>query len=139
MKNTKLYRYSNFPFNDGPLCIGNPGPPKLPGTRKIVQLTGDIDPETGQVTINPTGKLFKIYGTDLGVSFLHKGKLFFLFGDTNRGRPHAGGLPAEAMPGEDFNEPATDYDSIAWTTSNYAYDGINLIFNSDFPYVNSID
>ena len=60
-------------------CIGNPGPPKLSGTRKVTQLTGDIDRETGHLTANQTGKNFGIYGTDLGVSFLYDGKLYFLF------------------------------------------------------------
>ena len=79
---------------NNPLCIGNPRPPKLYGTRRVVQLIGDIDRETGQITINQTGKHFGIYGTDLGISFIHNGRLYFLFGDTNRGRPE-GDLPLE--------------------------------------------
>jgi Domain of unknown function (DUF4185) len=128
----------NVLVNNNPLCIGNPRPPKLYGTRKVVQLTGDIDCETGESTINQTGKHFGIYGTDLGVSFVHDGKLYFLFGDTNRGRPPSG-LPLEAKPGEDFNEAETDYDSIAYTSSDHAYEGIKLVFNSDFPHVDGID
>ena len=88
----------NVLVNNNPLCIGNPRPPKLYGTRKVVQLTGDIDRETGKSTINQTGKHFGIYGTDLGVSFVHDGKLYFLFGDTNRGRPPSG-LPLEEARG----------------------------------------
>ncbi|MDQ3882578.1 MAG: DUF4185 domain-containing protein, partial [Thermoproteota archaeon] len=127
-----------FLMNYYPLCAGNPGPNKLYGTRKVVQLTGDIDRETGQKTLNETGSRFGIYGTDLGVSFLHNGKLYFLFGDTNRrrGKP---GLPATAMPGEDYNEAATDYDAIAYTTSDRAYGGIRLSFNSDFPHLDNVD
>ncbi|MFL6495127.1 MAG: DUF4185 domain-containing protein, partial [Nitrososphaera sp.] len=70
--------------------------------------------------------------------FLHDGKLYFLFGDTNRlkGKP---GLPASAMPGEDFNEAATDYDAIAYTTSEHAYEGIRLSFNPDFPHLDYVD
>lgn len=47
--------------------------------------------------------VFRIFGSDLGVSFIHQGKLYFLFGDTNRRDPDTG-LPASAFPGEDFNE-----------------------------------
>ncbi|MFL6495537.1 MAG: hypothetical protein ACJ703_03815, partial [Nitrososphaera sp.] len=116
MTSQKIRRiYDSFLVNGYPACIGNPSPSKLYGTRKVSQLTGDFDRETGQKTLNETGSRFGIYGTDLGVSFLHDGKLYFLFGDTNRlkGKP---GLPASAMPGEDFNEAATDYDAIAYTT-----------------------
>ena len=139
MSNEKKRKiHDSFLMNYYPLCAGNPGPSKLYGTRKVSQLTGDIDRETGQKTLNETGSRFGIYGTDLGVSFLHDGKLYFLFGDTNRtkGKP---GLPATAMPGEDFNEAVTDYDSIAYTTSDHAYEGIKLLFNSDFPHLDYVD
>lgn len=134
----KRKMHNIFLMNNYPLCAGNPGPSKLFGTRKVIQLTGDIDRETGRKTLNETGARFGIYGTDLGVSFLHDGKLYFLFGDTNRlkGKP---GLPATAMPGEDFNEAATDYDAIAYTTSDHAYEGIRLSFNSDFPHLENVD
>jgi hypothetical protein len=134
----KRSMHNSFLMNYYPLCAGNPGPNKLYGTRKVIQLTGDIDRETGQKTLNETGSRFGIYGIDLGVSFLHDGKLYFLFGDTNRlkGKP---GLPATAMPGEDFNEAATDYDAIAYTTSPNAYGGIRLSFNSDFPHLDHVD
>lgn len=130
--------YNIFLMNYYPLCAGNPGPNKLYGTRKVVQLTGDIDRETGRKTLNETGARFGIYGTDLGVSFSHDGKLYFLFGDTNRLKDKPG-LPATAMPGEDFNEAATDYDAIAYTTSDHAYEGIRLSFNSDFPHLENVD
>jgi hypothetical protein len=128
----------NVLVNNNSLCIGNPRPPKLYGTRKVVQLTGDTDRETGEITINQTGKRFGIYGTDLGVSFIHNCRLYFLFGDTNRGRPE-GGLPSEAKSGDDFNEAETDYDSKAYTLSDHAYEGIKLVFNSDFLHVDDID
>ncbi len=134
----KRKMHNIFLMNGYPLCAGNPGPNKLFGTRKVVQLTGDIDRETGRKTLNETGARFGIYGTDLGVSFLHDGKLYFLFGDTNRRRAKPG-LPASAMPGEDFNEAATDYDAIAYTTSDHAYEGIRLSFNSDFPHLDNVD
>ncbi len=122
---------------NNPLCNGNPAPPKLSSTIKVIQLTGDIDRENGKETLNKTGKRFGIYGTDLGVSFIHNGRLYFLFGDTNR-RDSDTGLPASAFPGEDFNEELTDLDAIAYTTSDRAYNGIILTFNSDYPHVDDI-
>ena len=66
-------------------------------TRKVCQLTGDFDREIGKATLNETGKRFGITATDLGSSFEHKGKLYFLFGDS-WGRPG-------------------DLDAIGWTES----------------------
>jgi hypothetical protein len=58
-------------------------------TRKIVQLTGDEDISEvlpfgviSRDTINQTGIRFGIHGTDLGSSFQHNNKTYFLFGDT---------------------------------------------------------
>lgn len=70
----------------------------VPGsTKKVCQLTGDVDRERSRPTLSMTGKRFGVLATDLGNSFEHKGKLFFLFGDT-WGRPG-------------------DRDGIAWTQS----------------------
>src|ERR1700690_3641816 len=55
-------------------------------TKKICQLTGDIDRVTGKPTFSHTNKRFGVLATDLGSSFEHQGKLYFLFGDT-WGRP----------------------------------------------------
>ena len=57
-------------------------------TRRVCQLTGDFDRADGVPTLSRTDKRFGVVGTDLGSSFEHKGKLFFLFGDTT-GRPGA--------------------------------------------------
>jgi hypothetical protein len=43
------------------------------------------------------------------------------------------------MPGEDYNEAATDYDAIAYTTSDHAYEGVRLLFNPDFPHLENVD
>lgn len=51
-------------------------------TQKVSQLTGDFDRMLGQPTLNQTDKRFGVFATDLGSSFEHNGKLFFLFGDT---------------------------------------------------------
>ena len=66
-------------------------------TKKVCQLTGDLDREGGIPTLSKTEKRFGVVATDLGSSFEHKGKLYFLFGDT-WGRPG-------------------DRDAIAWTSS----------------------
>jgi hypothetical protein len=67
-------------------------------TKKVCQLTGDFDRSAGSATLSQTGKRFGVAATDLGSSFEHRGKLYFLFGDT-WGRPG-------------------DRDALAWTTSN---------------------
>jgi hypothetical protein len=66
-------------------------------SKKVCQLTGDFDRAIGKPTLSQTGKNFGVNGTDLGSSFEHEGKLYFLFGDTV-GRPG-------------------DRDVMAWTTS----------------------
>src|SRR5947208_3596444 len=68
-------------------------------TKKVCQLTGDFDRAAGSATLSQTGKRFGVVATDLGSSFEHKGKLYFLFGDT-WGRPG-------------------DRDALAWTTSTH--------------------
>jgi hypothetical protein len=57
-------------------------------TQRVCQLTGDFDRASNVATLSQTGKRFGVIATDLGSSFEHKGKLFFLFGDT-QGRPGA--------------------------------------------------
>ena len=51
-------------------------------TKRVAQLTGDVDRAVQKPTLSQTTKRFGILGTDLGSSFEHKGKLYFLFGDT---------------------------------------------------------
>jgi hypothetical protein len=67
-------------------------------TQKVCSLTGDTDRASGQPTLSQTGKRFGILATDLGSSFEHKGRLYFLFGDT-------WGRPGER-------------DAVAWTESS---------------------
>jgi hypothetical protein len=57
-------------------------------TKRVCQLTGDLDKAFGTATLSRTAKRFGVEGTDLGSSFEHRGKLYFLFGDT-LGRPGA--------------------------------------------------
>jgi hypothetical protein len=51
-------------------------------TTKLEQLIADIDRVTKRPTLSRTEERFGIIGSDLGSSFEHAGKLFFLFGDT---------------------------------------------------------
>ena len=50
---------------------------------KVAQLVGEIDRERNQPTLNRTLSRYGLYGTDLGVTFRHKGKTYILFGDTD--------------------------------------------------------
>jgi hypothetical protein len=96
-------------------------------TRKIAQLTGDTDLSTETQTMNQTGNKYKIYGTDLGSSFLHNEKIYFLFGDT-RSSP-----PCGQPPGDDL------WDRIVYTSDPNPSDesGISLQYEG-IPVVNNI-
>jgi hypothetical protein len=85
-------------------------------TRKVHQLTGESDRERGVPTVNKTETRCGLFGTDLGASFEHDGRLWFLFGDTlstvgydNDLRPEAG-------------------DSIAVSTDINTEGGVHLTF-----------
>jgi Domain of unknown function (DUF4185) len=55
----------------------------VPGsTHKINQLVGELDKQTHQATLSRTESRYQLQGTDLGYSFEHRGKIYFLFGDT---------------------------------------------------------
>lgn len=55
----------------------------VPGsTIKVEQLLGEEDKERHQPTLSRTLTRYGIEGTDLGYSFDHDGRLYFLFGDT---------------------------------------------------------
>jgi hypothetical protein len=51
-------------------------------TRKVLQLTGDYDQPLRRPTLSLTKTQADLRSTDLGSSFEHNGKLYFLFGDT---------------------------------------------------------
>lgn len=82
--------------------------------RKVCQLTGESDRERGQPAFNRTEYRFGLFGTDLGYSFEHNGKLWFLFGDT--------------WPGQ---HPTDASDSVAWTIDANPEPGVRLEFVSD--------
>ena len=79
----------------------------VPGSlRKVCQLTGEWDRERGTPAFNRTESRFGVVGTDLGASFEHDGRLWFLFGDT--------------WPDADGG------DSAAWTTDRAPEPGVHL-------------
>jgi hypothetical protein len=77
---------------------------------KITQLTGDFDEEIKRPTQSMTESRYKLVATDLGVPFLHKNRIFMLFGDTHGAR---GG------------------DAIAYTSNMDLEDGLRLDFVHD--------
>ena len=81
-------------------------------TEKICQLTGDYDNDINfqKPTANLTNTRYGVLGVDLGVSFRHNGKTYFLFGDTE-------------------NAGSNDcVDSVAYTTDTNPADGLSLTF-----------
>ena len=77
------------------------------GVRKVAQLTGEYDREgwngvgTPPLAFNRTESRYGIHGSDLGSSFEHKNRVYFLFGDSVR---------------FDGSEWAINFDSIAFCT-----------------------
>jgi hypothetical protein len=56
----------------------------IPGSsQKVCQLTGETDREFGKPTVNQTETRWGLVSVDVGYSFEHDGKLFFIFGDAN--------------------------------------------------------
>jgi hypothetical protein len=91
---------------------------RVPGsTRKICQLTGELDRSLGQhhPAFNRTETRFGLRGTDLGASFEHKGRCWLLFGDTHPSGPNTDYRPI-------------DGDSIAWTEDRIPAGGFRLEF-----------
>ena len=77
---------------------------------KVCQLTGEYDRQRRTFARNRTESRFGVVGTDLGASFEHDGRLWFLFGDTWPDRQSG--------------------DSVAWTTDRDPEPGIGLTFVS---------
>jgi hypothetical protein len=97
-------------------------------TRRICQVTGEYDRSewdgTGspRAAFNRTETAVGLRGTDLGSSFVHNGKIYFLFGDTWRvGVPH------------------NDLDAIAYSSDDDASGGLRLTFLPSPPICNGIN
>jgi hypothetical protein len=82
------------------------------GAEKVCQLTGEEDRERGEPTVNRTLTRANVYGTDLGASFEHDGKLWFLFGDT-------------------WSATSADDDAIAWSEDADPDDCVEMEFPVD--------
>jgi hypothetical protein len=54
-----------------------------PRSRKLAQITGELDAQHGGPTLSSSETVSGIRGTDLGVSFQHAHRHFVLFGDTH--------------------------------------------------------
>jgi hypothetical protein len=89
--------------------------PVRTATRKVQQLTGERDRERGVPTASRTETEAGIFGTDLGASFEHDGRLWFLFGDT-----------VSSVGYTDLRPDAGD--SIAWTTDTDPEGPVRLQF-----------
>jgi hypothetical protein len=86
------------------------------GPRKIAQIIGDYDFTLKLDTLTQTHSSAHIGGTDLGSSFVHKNRLYFLFGDTF----------SDNFPGPNGR------DTLVYTTATNPW---NVTFT--FPFVNS--
>lgn len=99
--------------------------------RKVCQLTGEKDRQTGTDAFNQTETRFGLQGTDLGSSFemvdrfnRSDGRLWFLFGDS-----YPTGT-AWAWKGKE-KDKQKDKDSVAWTDDSSPEPGIKLNFLSE--------
>jgi hypothetical protein len=97
--------------------------------QKIAQLTGEFDREgwngkgTPEYAFNRTESRFAIIGTDLGISFTHHDRMYFLFGDTWR--------VGHSVPNDDL-------DAIAYSNDKNANGGVKLTFLPRPPLVPGI-
>jgi hypothetical protein len=128
----------NWPWLRYRVLVGEPYPIRLTETKKVVQLTGKYEREgwngDGDPPLNGednTEDTFGIRGTDLGASFEHKNRVYFLFGDTFR----TVASPPLKCPSEIERELAPPDDSIAWSEDPDAADGITLNFHATAPIV----
>lgn len=109
-------------FNARPAFSAVPSPPApvlryVPGsTVKVEQLLGEEDKQLHQPTLSQTVTRYGIEGTDLGNSFEHGGRVYFLFGDTVGRLRHALDTIATTDAGDpeggvrlDFLKSGSDY------------------------------
>lgn len=120
----------NLPWIRHAVLLGEPPNRQIRDTVRICQLTGEFDRTdwdgTGQpaFAFNRTEQQVGLRGTDLGVSFEHNGRLYFLFGDTWR-------------VGES-GDSHFDWDAIAVTDDTHVNGGISLTFQPRPPIVHGV-
>ncbi|MGH3197485.1 MAG: DUF4185 domain-containing protein, partial [Streptosporangiaceae bacterium] len=123
------FRISEWWIRTDCVDLLKPHPLLADRARKLAQLTGEFDREgwngtgTPSFALNRTESRFGIIGTDLGSSFTHQGRVYFLFGDTWR---------------VGHGKPNDDLDAIAFSTDNTADDGLDLTFLPKPPSVPGI-
>jgi hypothetical protein len=120
----------NLPWMRHSVLLGEPPNREIRDTVRICQLTGEFD-RTGwngvgqpAFAFNKTESRFGVRGTDLGVSFEHKNRVYFLFGDTWRVGETA--------------QNHFDWDAIALCTNTSAETGLSLTFYKQPPIVPGI-
>jgi hypothetical protein len=120
----------NLPWIRHAVLIGEPPNKEIHDTMRICQLTGEFD-RTGwngvgqpPFAFNKTESRFGVRGTDLGASFEHKNRVYFLFGDTWR-------------VGE-TSSSHFDWDAIAFCTDTTVQGGLSLTFYKQPPIVQGI-
>jgi hypothetical protein len=96
-------------------------------SQKVCQLIGEDDREFGVPTLSQTETRFGFSGSDNGYSFEHRGRLYFLFGDSHptvnfNGHPNAQ---------TDAPRVADDNDAIAYVTDSAAGPCLKLNFTTD--------
>ena len=120
----------NLPWIRHAVLIGELPNKEIRDTMRICQLTGEFDRAgwngVGQpaFAFNKTESRFGIRGTDLGASFEHKNRVYFLFGDTWR-------------VGE-TSSSHFDWDAIAFCTDTSVQGGLSLTFYKQPPIVQGI-
>jgi hypothetical protein len=112
------------------VLIPDPASAEIRNTERICQLTGEWDRTgwngtgTPPFAFNKTESRYGIRGTDLGVSFEHKNRVYFLFGDTWR--------VGEAL------ESRYNWDAVAFCTDTSVQGGLSLTFHKQWPVVSGI-
>ncbi|HXP87410.1 MAG TPA: DUF4185 domain-containing protein [Bryobacteraceae bacterium] len=105
-------------------------------TQKVCQPNGETDYQTNQPTVSQTQTNYGLAGDDLGASFLHDGKLWLLFGDTNPTATFKG------QPNSQTDSPRTPVhnDAIAFTSGTNVNQCLKLDFvrNSIGAYQNPV-
>jgi Domain of unknown function (DUF4185) len=120
----------NLPWIRDEHLLGEPAGHEIRNTSRVCQLTGEFDragwngSEQPAFAFNKTESRFGIRGTDLGVSFEHRNRTYFLFGDTWRVGESA--------------DTHFDWDAIAFCTDTSVQNGLSLTFYKQPPIVAGI-
>lgn len=122
---------TSLPWIRHAVLIGEPPNREIRDTVRICQLTGEVD-RTGwngvgspPFAFNRTESRYGLRGTDLGVSFEHKNRVYFLFGDTWRVR--------------ETKQSHFDWDALAFCTDTKVHGGLSLTFHKQPPICHGID